>query len=95
MGKLVPLEATIKLLENAMDGVLEFKSGEGWGDSKSRFLVDGFSRKIDRALKFEEDGRVTHPRARIDASRFTDGGAISQLCTSRWCSFSQRTRKRC
>jgi UMP-CMP kinase len=81
-GKLVPLEVTIKLLENAMDAVLESKSGEGWGDGKGRFLVDGFPRKMDQALKFEEDVRLTHPRARTDTSRFTDGCAISQVCTS-------------
>jgi len=51
----VPMEVTIKLLENAMDAALESKSGEGWGDGKGRFLIDGFPRKMDQALKFEED----------------------------------------
>jgi UMP-CMP kinase len=54
-GQIVPMEVTIKLLEKAMDAVLESKSGEGWGDGKGRFLIDGFPRKMDQALKFEED----------------------------------------
>lgn len=54
-GKIVPMEVTIKLLENAMDAALESKSGKGWGDGKGRFLIDGFPRKMDQALKFEED----------------------------------------
>ncbi|KAH8983673.1 UMP-CMP kinase [Lactarius hatsudake] len=54
-GNIVPMEVTIKLLENAMDAVLESKTGEGWGDGKGRFLIDGFPRKMDQALKFEED----------------------------------------
>jgi UMP-CMP kinase len=56
------MEVTIKLLENGMDAVLDSKSGEGWGDGKGRFLIDGFPRKMDQALKFEEDVRL------IDAS---------------------------
>ncbi|KAF8270397.1 UMP-CMP kinase [Lactarius quietus] len=54
-GEIVPMEVTIKLLENAMDAVLVSKTGEGWGDGKGRFLIDGFPRKMDQALKFEED----------------------------------------
>ncbi|KAF9911879.1 hypothetical protein EC991_001783 [Linnemannia zychae] len=42
-GKIVPMEVTIALLENAM-----LASGQ------SRFLIDGFPRKMDQALKFEE-----------------------------------------
>ena len=65
-GKIVPMEVTIKLLENVMHAVLESKSGEGWGDGKGRFLIDGFPRKMDQALKFEEDVRLTdvctHPQ---------------------------------
>ncbi|KAI0253899.1 UMP-CMP kinase [Lactifluus subvellereus] len=47
-GTIVPMEVTIKLLENAMHG-------DGWGDGKGRFLIDGFPRKMDQALKYEED----------------------------------------
>ncbi|KAF9433527.1 hypothetical protein BGZ76_009317 [Entomortierella beljakovae] len=42
-GKIVPMEVTIALLENAM-----IASGQ------TRFLIDGFPRKMDQALKFEE-----------------------------------------
>ncbi|ORZ08766.1 adenylate kinase-domain-containing protein [Lobosporangium transversale] len=42
-GKIVPMEVTIALLENAM-----LASGQ------TRFLIDGFPRKMDQALKFEE-----------------------------------------
>lgn len=54
-GQIVPMEVTIKLLENAMRAALQSKSGSGWGDDKGRFLIDGFPRKMDQALKFEED----------------------------------------
>jgi len=49
------MEVTIKLLENAMRAKLQSKSGPGWDDGKGRFLIDGFPRKMDQALKFEED----------------------------------------
>ena len=58
-GKIVPMEVTIKLLENAMDFALGSKTGKGWKDGKGRFLIDGFPRKMDQALKFEEDVRLT------------------------------------
>ena len=35
----------------------ENRQGEGWADGKGRFLVDGFPRKMDQALKFDEDVR--------------------------------------
>ncbi|KAI0303452.1 UMP-CMP kinase [Multifurca ochricompacta] len=54
-GTIVPMEVTIKLLENAMLAELRSKSGEGWTNGKGRFLIDGFPRKMDQALKFEED----------------------------------------
>lgn len=56
-GNIVPMEVTIKLLENAMQAALQSKSGSGWEDGKGRFLIDGFPRKMDQALKFEEDVR--------------------------------------
>jgi len=46
-GNIVPMEVTIALLENAMRAAIE-KSG------KKRFLIDGFPRQMDQALKFEE-----------------------------------------
>jgi hypothetical protein len=57
-GTIVPMRVTIKLLENAMRATLESKSGSGWEAGKGRFLIDGFPRKMDQALKFEEDVRV-------------------------------------
>jgi len=42
-GKIVPMEITINLLKNAM-----VQSGG------HRFLIDGFPRQMDQALKFEE-----------------------------------------
>jgi UMP-CMP kinase len=48
-GKIVPMEVTVQLLENAITEVVEKdKSGKG------KFLIDGFPRKMDQALKFEE-----------------------------------------
>lgn len=49
------MEVTIKLLENAMTAALkENRSGDGWANGKGRFLIDGFPRKMDQALKFDE-----------------------------------------
>ena len=46
-GAIVPMEVTVKLLENAMHSKL--------GDSgKGRFLIDGFPRKMDQATFFEQ-----------------------------------------
>ncbi|MDI1493354.1 MAG: bifunctional uridylate/adenylate kinase [Ramalina farinacea] len=44
-GDIVPMEVTVQLLENAIRDV---NGGEG------RFLIDGFPRKMDQAVKFEE-----------------------------------------
>ena len=49
------MEVTIALLENAMR---EAKTKQG----KSMFLIDGFPRQMDQAVKFEED---------VCVSRFT------------------------
>ena len=55
-GQIVPMEVTVKLLENAMRAALaENREGEGWQGGKGRFLIDGFPRKMDQALKFDED----------------------------------------
>lgn len=50
-GKIVPMEVTVQLLENAMTETLEKAGGK---NSKGKFLIDGFPRKMDQALKFEE-----------------------------------------
>jgi UMP-CMP kinase len=47
-GTIVPMEVTIKLLENAMRSSME--SGE---NKKKLFLIDGFPRKLDQAHAFE------------------------------------------
>ena len=54
------MEVTVKLLENAMAETLKEKDalaepGIGWGQGKGRFLIDGFPRKMDQALKFDKD----------------------------------------
>ncbi|KAI8647949.1 adenylate kinase-domain-containing protein [Parasitella parasitica] len=46
-GLIVPMEVTIALLEQAMKEAM--KEGKG-----NRFLIDGFPRKMDQAIKFEE-----------------------------------------
>jgi UMP-CMP kinase len=44
-GKIVPMEVTVKLLENAMHAKLSSDTG--------KFLIDGFPRKMDQAAFFE------------------------------------------
>lgn len=51
-GKIVPMEITVELLSNAMGEVVNNTKGEGKG--KARFLIDGFPRKLDQAVFFEE-----------------------------------------
>lgn len=52
------MEVTVKLLENAMTVAMkENRKGDGWTDGRGRFLIDGFPRKMDQALKFAEDVR--------------------------------------
>ncbi|KAI8061578.1 adenylate kinase-domain-containing protein [Gongronella butleri] len=46
-GLIVPMEVTIALLEQAMREAMA-------KDNKHRFLIDGFPRKLDQAVKFEE-----------------------------------------
>lgn len=48
-GLIVPMEVTVKLLENAMTDALAKK-----GAKQGRFLIDGFPRKLDQAYKFED-----------------------------------------
>ncbi|KAL8713509.1 MAG: hypothetical protein Q9220_002371 [cf. Caloplaca sp. 1 TL-2023] len=50
-GKIVPMEVTVQLLENAVTE--EINSSKEGGGAASRFLIDGFPRKMDQALKFE------------------------------------------
>lgn len=48
----------MKLLENAINAALDDKKAHGgWGDGKGRFLIDGFPRKMDQAIAFDETVR--------------------------------------
>jgi len=54
-GTIVPMQVTMKLLENAMQAILkERTTGDGWEKGCGRFLVDGFPRKMDQAIGFDE-----------------------------------------
>ncbi|EHY52136.1 bifunctional uridylate/adenylate kinase [Exophiala dermatitidis] len=46
-GKIVPMEITVKLLENAMRANLD-------SEGRGKFLIDGFPRKMDQAMYFEQ-----------------------------------------
>ena len=48
-GQIVPMEVTVKLLENAISRKLESDSNH-----TGRFLIDGFPRKMDQAVFFED-----------------------------------------
>jgi len=56
-GTIVPMEVTVKLLENAIADALKNATPNkaGWEDGRGRFLVDGFPRQMDQALKFDAD----------------------------------------
>ena len=51
-GLIVPMEVTIKLLENAMRATMD--SADATPAAKSRYLIDGFPRKLDQAVKIDE-----------------------------------------
>lgn len=56
-GQIVPMEVTVKLLENAMRDSFASPpttAPDAWQGGKGRFLIDGFPRKMDQALKFDE-----------------------------------------
>jgi UMP-CMP kinase len=57
-GEIVPMEVTVKLLENAMKAKID-----GSEDHKSRFLIDGFPRKMDQAIYFED--QVCHSKCTL------------------------------
>ncbi|KAH8815353.1 adenylate kinase-domain-containing protein [Xylogone sp. PMI_703] len=48
-GLIVPMEVTVQLLENAMADAMKKA-----GTKNGKFLIDGFPRKMDQAIKFEE-----------------------------------------
>lgn len=49
-GLIVPMEVTVKLLENAMKEVIAKNPNK----TGQRFLIDGFPRKMDQAVAFEQ-----------------------------------------
>ncbi|KAL1847069.1 bifunctional uridylate/adenylate kinase [Paecilomyces lecythidis] len=60
-GKIVPMEITVALLSNAMSDTLAKRSSttaetttQSKQPPKPRFLIDGFPRKLDQAVFFEE-----------------------------------------
>jgi len=54
-GSIVPMHVTMKLLENEMEAILkERTSGDGWQAGCGKFLIDGFPRKMDQAIGFDE-----------------------------------------
>ncbi|KAI4238548.1 MAG: hypothetical protein LQ349_001035 [Xanthoria aureola] len=50
-GRIVPMEVTVQLLENAMTEEINSQKEQS---TVRRFLIDGFPRQMDQALKFEE-----------------------------------------
>ena len=54
-GAIVPMEVTVQLLENAMTEKLQQQKSDGGRKTKTaRFLIDGFPRKMDQAVRFEQ-----------------------------------------
>jgi UMP-CMP kinase len=58
-GTIVPMEVTVQLLENAMTAALQkylppSAPPSDISKAKGKFLIDGFPRQMDQALKFEE-----------------------------------------
>jgi UMP-CMP kinase len=54
-GKIVPMEVTVQLLENAMADALRVNCPKSpLNKAKGKFLIDGFPRKMDQAVRFEE-----------------------------------------
>lgn len=80
-GKIVPMEVTIKLLENAMRAAMSSSAGEskeagqGKGIPARRFLIDGFPRQMDQAVKFDET--VRRPSLGWRASQLVQGEQLS------------------
>ena len=83
-GKIVPMEVTIKLLENAMRAAMSSEAGEGKEATKQatiparRFLIDGFPRQMDQAIKFDESVSLLALGAAVssgDFHRTRDGAA--------------------
>lgn len=61
-GKIVPMEITISLIKRAMLKCLV--------NGKHLFLIDGFPRQMDQALKFEEDVYMFYFIFKVCKSKF-------------------------
>ena len=53
-GQIVPMEVTIQLLENAMAAAVNPSGSGDLKGKRGKFLIDGFPRKFDQAVRFEE-----------------------------------------
>ena len=89
-GTIGPMEITVKLLENAMRAELEKNNdSEAWTDGRGRFLIDGFPRKMDQAIKFEED--VRYVLLSFDYRLYPESRC---RCASRLSYYSSRQRRK-
>ena len=79
-GTIVPMEITIRLLEIAMAAAIEQRAGTpGWSGKTGRFLIDGFPRKMDQAIMFEQSVSIHHQNhPRLFYKRHTSQG-LSRL----------------
>jgi hypothetical protein len=95
-GNIVPMEVTVKLVENAMQDAIQSKSGPGWEGGKGRFLIDGFPRKMDQALKFEQTVRASPSAGFFFLVLFWLMSIRDYFrCARRpWCCFIRRTKRR-
>ena len=58
-GQIVPMHITMKLLEKKMNATLKDRTtGDGWEAGCGRFLIDGFPRKMDQAVGFDEQAGI-------------------------------------
>lgn len=54
-GTIAPIGVTVRLLENAIRTQLARPHpGAGWDGGHGQFLVDGFPRKMDHGIRFDE-----------------------------------------
>lgn len=75
------MEVIVTLLKNAMDAALEEgRAGDGWADGKGRFLLDGFPRKMDQALKFDSEVKSVHRSCWTQSAYFLIPGLPALLC---------------
>lgn len=81
-------------MREAIDAPPQFEAGsplvQGWQNGKGRFLIDGFPRKMDQALKFDQ---AVSTDQRVSALQLPD---TECRCASRLsCCSSRRPRRSC